>query len=191
VIGCRVLLPLLAVGALAGCATTSEYARIDHCLAGGRAWDYAGDRCTASPPAQVDALHVDKSERRLSAYQGGKLVRAFRVALGRGGLLPKQRQGDGRVPEGRYLIDTRNPNSKYHLSLRIGYPTPEQAAAAARLGIAAGGDIMIHGLPNGRGAIGSRHTLADWTEGCIAVTDPEIEWLYRAVPDGTPIEISA
>jgi murein L,D-transpeptidase YafK len=139
----------------------------------------------------VDTLHVDKSERRLSAYQGGKLVRAFRVALGRGGLLPKQRQGDGRVPEGRYLIDTRNPNSKYHLSLRIGYPTPEQAAAAARLGIAAGGDIMIHGLPNGRGAIGSRHTLADWTEGCIAVTDPEIEWLYRAVPDGTPIEISA
>jgi murein L,D-transpeptidase YafK len=189
VISCRTLLPLLAVGALAGCASTSDYARIDRCLAGGRAWIYASARCTASPPPQVDALRVDKSERRLSAYQGGKLVRTFRVALGRGGLLPKERQGDGRVPEGRYLITTRNPNSAYHLSLRIGYPTPEQIAAATRLGISPGGDIMIHGLPNGRGTIGSRHTLADWTEGCIAVTDPEMEWLYRAVPDGTPIEI--
>lgn len=185
------LLLLLAVGALAGCAVTSEYARIDRCLVDGRAWDYAGARCTAAPPPRVDALHVDKSERLLSAYQGGKLVRAFRVALGRGGLQPKQRQGDGRVPEGRYLITARNPNSAYHLSLRIGYPTAEQAAAAARRGIAPGGDIMIHGLPSGRGTIGSRHALADWTDGCIAVTDPEIEWLYRAVQDGTPIEITA
>lgn len=180
---------LLALGALAGCTTLTENGRVDSCLAGGRAWDYADARCTASPPPQVDALRLDKSERRLFAYRGGELVRAFRVALGRGGLGPKQRQGDGRVPDGRYLIDTRNPHSAFHLSLRIGYPTPEQVAAAARFGIAPGGEIMIHGLPNGRGAIGSRHTLADWTEGCIALTNPEIEWLYRAVPDGTPIEI--
>ncbi|CAA9499102.1 MAG: ErfK/YbiS/YcfS/YnhG family protein [uncultured Sphingomonas sp.] len=187
----RLLTCLLAAAATAGCATINEYARIDRCLAGGRAWDYAGARCTPSPPPQVDALYVDKSERRLSAYRRGELVRTFRVALGRGGLLPKERQGDGRVPEGRYLITTRNPNSAYHLSLRIGYPTPDQAATAARLGIAPGGEIMIHGLPNGRGTIGSRHSLADWTEGCIALTNPEIEWLYRAVPDGTPIEITA
>jgi murein L,D-transpeptidase YafK len=182
---------LLAAAATAGCKSLDEYGRIDACLGGGGAWDYAGARCTAARAPRVDLLRVDKSERMLWAYHDGKLVRTFRVALGRGGLAPKQRQGDGRVPEGRYVIDTRNPNSAYHLSLRIGYPTAEQVAAAARLGISPGGQIMIHGLPNGRGAIGSRHTPADWTDGCIAVTDPEIDWLYRAVPDGTPIEIVA
>jgi murein L,D-transpeptidase YafK len=183
------LLPLLVAGTTVGCVSTGEYDRIDACLGAGRAWDYAGARCTAAPAAQVDLVRVDKSERTLWAYHRGKFVRAFRVALGRGGLAPKQRQGDGRVPEGRYLIDTRNPNSAYHLSLRIGYPTAAQTAAAARLDIPPGGEIMIHGLPNGRSAIGSRHTAADWTDGCIALTNPEIEWLYRAVPDGTPIEI--
>ena len=185
------LLPLLAIMALAGCASTSDYARIDSCLGGGRAWDYSSRRCNPAPEPRVHSLKVDKSERLLFAYRNGRLVRVFRVALGRGGLGPKQRQGDGRVPEGRYLISAHNPRSAFHLSLRIGYPTPEQVAAAARQGISPGGDIMIHGLPNGRGAIGSRHTMADWTDGCIALTDPEIEWLYRAVRVGTPIEIEA
>jgi murein L,D-transpeptidase YafK len=127
----------------------------------------------------------------MAVYRGGEIVREFRVALGRGGLKPKQREGDGRVPEGLYRITAHNPASNYYLSLRIGYPTPEQSAAAAAHGLDAGGDIMIHGLPNGRGAIGSRHRKLDWTDGCIALTDPEMLWLYKAVPDGTPIEIRA
>nr|WP_281389403.1 L,D-transpeptidase family protein [Sphingomonas sediminicola] len=104
---------------------------------------------------------------------------------------PKQQQGDGRVPEGSYRIVGHNPNSAFHLSLRIGYPTPEQVSAAAKRGVNPGGDIMIHGLPNDRGWIGSRHTEFDWTDGCVAVTNREIEWLYKAVRDGTPVEIQA
>jgi murein L,D-transpeptidase YafK len=134
-------------------------------------------------------LVVDKSEHRLRAYRGATLLREFKVALGRGGLAPKVQQGDGRVPEGDYTIDTRNPNSQFHLSLRISYPSPQQVMAAAARGIDPGGDIMIHGLPNGMSEVGESHQLVDWTEGCIAVTNNEIEWLWRSVPDGTPISI--
>ena len=132
---------------------------------------------------------VYKRAHVLRAYRENELLREFKVALGRGGLAPKVRQGDGRVPEGAYVIEGRNPNSAFHLSLRIGYPTLEQVKANAALGVNPGGDIMIHGLPNGRGSVGKRHRLRDWTEGCIAVTNREIEWLWRSVPDGTPILI--
>jgi murein L,D-transpeptidase YafK len=134
-------------------------------------------------------LVVDKSERRLRAYAGDRLLREFKVALGRGGLAPKQQQGDRRVPEGEYTIDTRNPNSAYHLSLRISYPTPHQVKAAAERGVDPGGDIMIHGLHNASAAAGASHRRVDWTDGCIAVTNAEIEWLWQSVPDGTPISI--
>jgi murein L,D-transpeptidase YafK len=183
-----ILLPALLA---AGCATSTEFAAIDSCLDAGQAWNYRSSRCEHSAAGPVDLIRVDKSERMMAVYRGGRLIREFRVALGRGGLAPKQQQGDARVPEGRYRISAHNPNSAYHLSLRIDYPTAEQIASALRLGLATGGDIMIHGLPNGRGAVGSRHTQYDWTEGCIAVTDPEIEWLYEAVPNGTPVEIQA
>jgi murein L,D-transpeptidase YafK len=98
--------------------------------------------------------------------------------------------GDERVPEGEYLISAHNPTSAYHLALRINYPTPQQIAEAPR-GVKLGGDIMIHGLPNDRAWIGSRHRMMDWTAGCIAVTNPEMDWLFSTVPDGTPIEIRA
>jgi murein L,D-transpeptidase YafK len=126
----------------------------------------------------------------MRAYHGTTLLREFRVALGRGGLGPKVQQGDGRVPEGEYTIGTRNRNSAFHLSLRISYPSPQQVRTAAARGIHPGGDIMIHGLPNGRANVGKSHRLVDWTDGCIAVTNPEIEWLWRSVPDGTPILIN-
>lgn len=146
----------------------------------------------AQPPiVRIDRIHVEKSGHRMTVYARGKPVRTFPIAIGFGGLGPKTRQGDGKVPEGRYRITGRNPASAYHLSLRIGYPTPAQLAAARRRGIDPGNDIMIHGLPNGRGAIGSGHRLIDWTAGCIAVTNKEIEWLWRAVPDGTVIDIVA
>ena len=186
----RVVVALLL--ALGGCAITSgEYSAIDGCLETGQAWNYRSSRCEQSALGPVDLIRVDKSAHLMSVYRKGRLVREFRVALGRGGLGAKVQQGDGRVPEGSYRITAHNPNSAFHLSLRIGYPTPEQVAAAARRGVNAGGDIMIHGLPNGRGWIGSRHTRFDWTEGCVAVTDLEIQWLYKAVKVGTPVEIRA
>jgi murein L,D-transpeptidase YafK len=187
-------LALGGLALLAGCravVTPDKYAAIDSCLETGRGWDYRSGVCAPVATGPVDRIVVDKSEHWMSVYRGGQLVREFRVALGRGGLGPKQRQGDGRVPEGLYRITTHNPNSAYHLSLRIGYPTPAQLAAARKLGVNAGGDIMIHGLPNDVRGIGSRHTIYDWTEGCVAVTNREIEWLYRAVLNGTPIEIRA
>jgi murein L,D-transpeptidase YafK len=173
-------------------ARSSTHHAIDDCLASpGMSWNYRVKQCEPVPAGPVDRIFVDKSDHWMAVYRGGQIVREFRVALGRGGLKPKRRAGDGRVPEGVYAISAHNPASAYHLSLRISYPTPEQAAAAAQRGVHAGGDIMIHGLPNGREWIGSRQQLADWTEGCIALTNPEMDWLYRVVPDGTVIEIRA
>jgi len=146
----------------------------------------------AEAPAAVPfatSLVVHKRAHTLTAYNGSKLLREFSVALGKGGLGPKVRQGDGRVPEGKYVIAGRNPNSAFHLSLRISYPAPEQVSDALARGIDPGGDIMIHGLRNGQGSVGKLHRVTDWTDGCIAVTNPEIEWLWRSVPDGTPILI--
>lgn len=170
---------------------SKKFAAIDRCLASDRAWDYRASRCEALPAGPVDRILVDKSDRLLTAYREGKLVREFRVALGGGGLAPKQRQGDRRVPEGAYLITFHNEASRFHRSLKIGYPTAEQLDAAQLAGINPGGDIMIHGLPNGMGRIGSRHLRRDWTDGCIAVTNAEMDWLFATVPDGTPIDIRA
>ena len=183
-------LPIMLAALLGGCAS-SQYAAIDSCLDAGRAWNYHAGKCEQAAAGPVDLIRVDKSAHLMSVYRDGRLVREFRVALGRGGPEPKQQQGDGRVPEGSYRITAHNPNSAYHLSLRIGYPTREQIAQARARGVAAGGDIMIHGLPNDRGWVGSRHTKADWTDGCVAVTNREMDWLYKAVADGTAVEISA
>ena len=132
---------------------------------------------------------VHKRAHTMDVYDGEKLVRRLKVSLGRGGLGNKQRQGDRRVPEGSYVIDGSNPTSAYHLSLHISYPSPEQAASAAARGINPGGDIMIHGLPNGLPLNKRKGNLGDWTDGCIAVTDLEIEWLWQNVPDGTVVSI--
>ena len=134
-------------------------------------------------------LVVHKHAHTMEVYDGDKLLRRLKVSLGRGGLGKKERQGDRRVPEGIYMIDGSNPNSAFHLSLHISYPSPEQVAASAARGTDPGGDIMIHGLPNGLVLGRRKGGLGDWTDGCIAVTDPEIEWLWSSVPDGTPISI--
>jgi murein L,D-transpeptidase YafK len=127
----------------------------------------------------------------MTLLNGDRIVRIYRVALGRGGLDNKSRAGDGKVPEGIYHIVGRNPNSAYHLSLRISYPTSAQIREAGRLGVNPGGDIMIHGIRNGLGWLGARHRSLDWTQGCIAVTNEEIEEIWRLVPDGAQIEIRA
>lgn len=142
-----------------------------------------------APAILADQIVVLKAERKLRLLNQGKLLREYQVALGFTPKGPKQVVGDGKTPEGHYRIDSRNPHSKYHLSLHISYPSPAQVRAAQKLGRAAGGMIMIHGLPDAYAYLGRLHRQHDWTEGCIAVTNEEIEEIWRLVPDGTPIEI--
>jgi murein L,D-transpeptidase YafK len=139
----------------------------------------------------ADRVVVLKSERRLQLYRGEQLLMEYRVSLGFNPVGTKEIEGDGKTPEGPYFIDKRNPKSQYHLSLHISYPTAKQVAQASAWGVNPGGLIMIHGLPNGLGAMGRLHLLTDWTAGCIAVTNEEIEEIWRAVPNGTPIEVKA
>ena len=138
---------------------------------------------------RADRILVEKSARRLTLLWKGRAVKSYRVALGDKPLGRKQCQGDNRTPEGLYRIDARNAGSSYHRSLHVSYPSAQDAANARRLGCRPGGDIMIHGIKNGYGAIGAAHALTDWTLGCIAVTDGEIEEIWAAVPNGTPVEI--
>ncbi len=139
--------------------------------------------------AKADRIVVWKSKRRLELYANGKLLKTYEVSLGRNPTGPKMQEGDRRTPEGLYTIESHNPRSSFHKALKVSYPSAADRLAAAQRGVAAGGDIMVHGLRNGLGFIGRLHRRWDWTAGCIAVTDPEIEEIYRAVPDGAPIEI--
>jgi murein L,D-transpeptidase YafK len=152
----------------------------------------------ATPPApaapagvafSADSIVVEKSARRLSLYRGGTLVRTYLVALGQQPVGDKVRIGDMRTPEGVFRIEARNPQSRYHRSLRISYPDAAHRARARALGVSPGGDIMIHGLPKRHASVGAAHRDFDWTEGCIAVTNAEIEEIWGAVPLGTPIHI--
>ncbi len=127
---------------------------------------------------------INKAKRELVLLRAGKAIRTYRVALGRNPVGHKIRQGDGRTPEGAYVISGRNERSAFHRSLRISYPNAGDRARARKLGVNPGGDIMIHGLPNGRGYIGPAHRLMD-TDGCIAVTNDEIEEIWKLAPNGT------
>jgi murein L,D-transpeptidase YafK len=139
--------------------------------------------------ARADRIVVEKSARKLTLFRGETPLKSYSVALGRAPEGTKQREGDHRTPEGHYIIDAHKRDSAFHLALHISYPSPADSASAAQRGMKPGGDIMIHGIQNGLGWLGAFHRLIDWTSGCIAVTDKEIEEIYRALPDGTPIEI--
>lgn len=136
---------------------------------------------------QVDYLIVDKSERLMVAYAGGQPVKAWRgLQFGDAPQGHKHFEGDERTPEGRYVIEGRNPASAYHLSLKVSYPNAEDRAYAAAQGRSPGGDIFLHGQPN---SLPFGRVPGDWTDGCIALSNAEIEELWRIVPDGTVIEI--
>ena len=139
--------------------------------------------------AKADKIIVYKSLRRLDLMRDGKVWRSYRVALGRRPEGHKRWENDGRTPEGRYTIDWRNPASRFHRSLHISYPGPEDLAHATKAGLTPGELIMIHGLPNDSDAAEVGHPSRDWTQGCIAVTNEEIEEIWHLVDDGTPIEI--
>jgi len=133
----------------------------------------------SGPP--VTQVQVHKAQREMYLISGDKVVRDYKVALGGNPVGRKQFEGDGRTPEGLYYINRRNPNSAYHLSLGISYPNDQDRVFAESLGRKPGGDIFIHGRA---GKDGGRQ---DWTAGCVAVTDPEIEEIYAMVNPGTPV----
>jgi murein L,D-transpeptidase YafK len=137
----------------------------------------------------ADSIVVEKGKHTLTLYAAGMPVRTYQIALGKQPKGDKIRMGDNRTPEGLFRIDYKNPDSKYHMSLHISYPDEAHIERARRMGYKAGGDIMIHGLPKQFESFGAAQAEYDWTEGCIAVTNQEIEEIWRAVPQGSPIEI--
>ena len=141
------------------------------------------------PVGLVDSVVIEKKARHLMLFRDGKVVRTYLVALGAHPEGDKLRKGDHRTPEGVFYIDSRQPNSHYHLALHISYPDASHRERSRAVGAEPGGDIMIHGLPNGMGAAGALHRLHDWTNGCVALTDEEIEEIWSVVPIGTPVEI--
>lgn len=138
----------------------------------------------------ADKVLIEKKARRLTLLSKGEAIKTYTIALGGDPVGPKEREGDNKTPEGTYIIDGRNGNSGYHLSLHISYPNEEDQRRARELGVSPGGNIMIHGIKNGHGKLGAAHAARDWTEGCIAVTNQEMEEIYRFVPNGTIVEIT-
>ena len=139
--------------------------------------------------ARADSVVVLKKDRKLILYSQGRELKTYTISLGSEPFGPKAQQGDHKTPEGRYVLDRRNPNSKFYKSIHISYPNQEQVDAARKRGVSPGGDVFVHGLPNGFGWLGSAQRRYDWTDGCIALTNAEMDEIWRAVPDGTPIEI--
>lgn len=138
---------------------------------------------------KADKVIVKKSERKLVLLKQDKILKEYTIALGFEPKGHKTQEGDGKTPEGVYKIDSRNPHSQFHRSLHITYPNQEDRKAASAQCVSPGCEIRIHGLGKGFGFVGAAHTLRDWTLGCIAVTNEEIEEIWEAVPNGTPIEI--
>lgn len=137
----------------------------------------------------ADKVLVKKSQRTMFLIKDGHPYREYHISLGDNPKGHKQKQGDERTPEGRYVIDFRNPRSRFHLSLHINYPNGNDREAAQQRGVNPGGDIFIHGLPNGMEQFAPMFKKKDWTDGCIAVNNREIEEIWRLVRNGTPIEI--
>lgn len=136
-----------------------------------------------------DKLVLEKGRRRLTAYAKGGPVRVYLVALGENAVGHKGYEGDRRTPEGVYAINDKNPDSAYYKNMGISYPNEKDRAHARSLGRHPGGDIKIHGLAREFADIGKFHRLTDWTFGCVAVTNEEMEELFRHTPVDTPIEI--
>ncbi len=148
---------------------------------------FSVDTLLASEAA--DLVVVIKSKRAMFLMKESKILKVYRVALGKTPVGEKISQGDGKTPEGRYYIIGRNPNSNFYKALKISYPNEKDIERAIRLNVNPGGGIMIHGLSKHIEYLGKYHIIDDWTEGCIAVTNEEIDEIWKLVPDGTPIEI--
>jgi len=136
---------------------------------------------------EVTRVIVNKGEREMYLLHNDKVLKNYDIDLGFAPEGHKQFEGDGKTPEGHYVIDRRNPNSEFHLSVGISYPNRTDIAFATSQGKSPGGDIFIHGQPNTKGLLA--RTDPDWTAGCISVKNREIEDIYAMVKNGTPISI--
>jgi murein L,D-transpeptidase YafK len=143
----------------------------------------------ASGSEKADLVRVVKSERRLYLMKNGEILDDFHVAFGGNPKGHKERRGDQRTPEGRYVLDWKNDKSKYHLSIHVSYPNAADRAHARKLGVDPGGDIMVHGQPNGKEAFTWITQRFNWTDGCIALSNKNMDKVWAAVDPGTPIVI--
>jgi murein L,D-transpeptidase YafK len=146
-------------------------------------------RATPAPPKQADRIVIEKSKRTLTLMSGNTVLKSYKVALGGQPVGAKQRLGDHKTPEGLYVVDQKNPASIFHRALHLSYPNAQDRENARKLGVSPGGDVEIHGLGAKYGWVGAAHRLTDWTDGCIAVTNEEIDEIWPLVPVGTPVEI--
>ena len=137
----------------------------------------------------VDRIIVEKSKRTMTLLKQDREVRTYKIALGRDPVGPKVMQGDNKTPEGIYYVDYKVPNSVYHRALHLSYPSPDDVERARALGVAPGGSIMIHGMKPDKFWMGDVQYLFNWTNGCIALTNREIEEVWALVSPWTPVEI--
>lgn len=135
----------------------------------------------------IERIVIDKSDRTMAIYQNEIRLKTYRIALGFAPAGDKLRQGDGKTPEGVYKIDRRNDASQFHLSLGIDYPQPQDRARAAKGGYSPGGDIFIHGQPNGLDE--TLRVKGDWTNGCVALLNSQMREIWDHTPIGTLVEI--
>jgi murein L,D-transpeptidase YafK len=151
----------------------------------------AGAASSSAIPSEqkADRIVIVKSERTLTLMSGGQVLKTYKVALGGDPVGPKAKVGDKKTPEGVYAIDSKNAKSRFHLALHISYPNTADRERARKLGVSPGGGVEIHGLESKYAWVGSLHRQVNWTAGCIAVTNPEIDEIWPLVPVGTPVEI--
>ena len=145
--------------------------------------------CFAHSAVTADLVRVYKAERKLQILAQGKVVHEFKMVLGPNPVGHKQQEGDGKTPEGHYLLDFKKPNSSFYKAIHISYPNARDLAAAKKRGVSAGGQIMMHGQPNGFGLFAAVTQQRDWTAGCIALSNADMDTLWQAVNIPTPIEI--
>lgn len=137
----------------------------------------------------IDKIVIEKKKRTMSLFLKGKLIKAYDIALGFEPIGHKQQEGDGKTPEGTYSISYKNPTGQFHKALKISYPNKQDLKNARKLGVSPGDFIMIHGLGKTFGWLGKTHIYKDWTLGCVAVTNEEIDEIYKLTPVGTTVEI--
>jgi murein L,D-transpeptidase YafK len=137
----------------------------------------------------ADLVVIEKAERKLHLLQDGKIFKTFRIALGIMPVGDKEKEGDFKTPEGRYILDAKNPNSEFFLSIHISYPDASDRREAAEQGVDPGGAIMIHGQPNIPTRSETYYRTQDWTNGCIAVSNSDMIDIWLMTGDNTPIEI--